>query len=465
MTSHKENTHDLPNIKGRASSGPKHSLGFRVSHRVRRGIAMGLCAVVAFVGTFVAAAAAEILGSINVVPSIKAAKPGSGNPKPEDIYKGRTLNVLILGQDTRAGAGNAAIGGNDPDDAENHQSDTAMVAQIAADRSYINLVPIPRDSMVNAPACTTSNGGTIPARRHVMFNSIFATGYQQGGDVASAASCTLTAVNALTGLDIQQFVVADFNGMKDMIDALGGVDICIPNDTWDGYTGLRVKRGLQHLDGTQATQYARMRHGSGSDGSDIMRTTRQQYLVKSLMNEAHSKEVYSNFSKMFQLAKTSLSALQLSEGLGNLMTLYGLADSLKNIDASHIYSRTLPVTPDVNDSNRVVWTSDATEVWETLKAEKPLTNEAMDKEDESTTGPQTPQAQADQQAAPQSSPSQQAPDPRTGLISKDGQLIDPVTGGIVDPDDGSIRDAATGQYIGIADRYLSVTVCAVPAQK
>ena len=101
-------------------------------------------------------------------------------------------------------------------------------------------------------------------------------------------------MNALTGLDIQEVVVVDFQGLSSMIDALGGVDICIPFDTQDTYTGLDLKRGLQHLDGTQATQYARMRHGTGTDGSDVMRTTRQQYLIKALLNEALSKNLFTN---------------------------------------------------------------------------------------------------------------------------------------------------------------------------
>ena len=55
--------------------------------------------------------------------------------------------------------------------------------------------------------------------------------------------------------------------------------------------------------------------------------------------------------------------------------------------------------------------------------------------------------------------------PVTGLITQaDGTLIDPNTGGTVDPEDGSIHDALTGQYIGLADRYLNATVCAVPAK-
>lgn len=474
MTSHKKDSHGVPNIGGRASLGPRHSLGFRVSHPVRTGIAATLCALIVFAGSFIAAAFVETMGSIHVLSH--PAYQGKNTPNPEDIYKGKTLNVLILGQDTREGEGNAAIGGGAPEEAGNHQSDTTIVAQISADRTYINLVPIPRDSMVNAPSCVTSKGTTIPARYNVMFNSIFATGYSEGGDVASAASCTLTAVNSLTGLDIQQFVVADFNGLKDMIDALGGVNVCIPVDTQDAYTGLDLKKGLRHLDGTSATQYARMRHGTGTDGSDIMRTTRQQYLVKTLVNEAQQKNVYSDFGTLYQLVKTSLSALQLSQGLGNLSTLFGLADSMKNIDSSHIYSRTLPVKPDPNNPMaRVVWDSSAQDIWQTLKNEKPLTDKEIHKEEsESHVTEQSPASptphsnttnDAHSSAEASTGPAQPAPDPITGLIKQGDKLIDPITGGTVNPEDGTIRDANSGQYIGISERYLTSTVCAVPAQK
>jgi len=321
-----------------------------------------------------------------------------------------------------------------------------------------------------------------------MFNSIFAEGYSQGGDVNSAASCSLAAVRSLTGLDIQQFAVADFNGFKSIIDALGGVDVCIPKDTWDGYTGINLKRGLRHLDGTQATEYARMRHGTAADGSDIMRTTRQQYLIKSLVNEAKAVNIYSDLPKAYRLATTSMSTLQLSEGLGNFQTLLGLGNSLKHIDTKHIYARTIPVEEWSQDNYRVVWTDEADTIWQLLREGKPLTqaNEAAEStssSDKQASNDQDAQSVQNTQGATQTagngsdtedgtqSPSASAaalpkPDPRTGLITMpDKTLIDPNTGGIVDPDDGTIRDANTGQYIGMADRYLFATVCAVPAQR
>ena len=475
----------LPNIKAGRNGKPQHSGGFRNSHRLRTGICLALTFILCFVASTVAAFWTDINGHMHVLEPVTLAQ---SHKAPEDIYKGKTLNVLVLGQDTRDGKGNADVGGSGDGLEENHQSDTAMVVQIAADRSYVNVVSIPRDSIVNAPACTTSKGETIPARRQVMFNSIFAEGYSQGGDVNSAASYSLAAVRSLTGLDIQQFAVADFNGFKSIIDALGGVDVCIPKDTWDGYTGINLKRGLRHLDGTQATEYARMRHGTAADGSDIMRTTRQQYLIKSLVNEAKAINIYSDLPKAYRLATTSMSTLQLSEGLGNFQTLLGLGNSLKHIDTKHIYARTIPVEEWSQDNYRVVWTDEADTIWQLLREGKPLTqaNEAAEStssSDKQASNDQDAQSVQNTQGATQTagngsdtedgtqSPSASAaalpkPNPRTGLITMpDKTMIDPNTGGIVDPDDGTIRDANTGQYIGMADRYLFATVCAVPAQR
>ena len=466
----KSNQAQSPNVKAGKGNKPRHSLGYRTNHRVRSAVCMALAFILCFVASTIAAFWIDLNGRLTVVPQVASKNQ---HKAPEDIYKGKTLNILLLGQDSRDGEGNAAIGGATDDLEGNHQSDTALVVQISADRTYANVVSIPRDSIVNAPSCTTSKGETIPARYKVMFNSIFADGYSQGGDVESAANCTLTAVRSLTGLDIDQFVVADFNGFKSIIDALGGVDVCIPVRTYDETTGIDLQRGLHHLDGTQATEYARMRHDTGSDGSDIMRTTRQQYLIKTLANEARKVDIFSDLPKAYRLVTTSLSALQISSGLGDFQTLLGLGDSLKDLQPSNIYARTLPVEPWSQDINRVVWTDEADTVWKTLREGKPLNGSTDSDQQSQQTASQDQQTQSTQSATPdtaadasQDAPTTPAPDPLTGLITMpDKTLIDPDTGGIVNPKDGTIKDKVTGQYIGMADRYLFATVCAVPAQK
>ena len=420
-----------------------------MQHRARTVVASVIVAMLVFAGT---AAAATWLDVDNVIQHQKVDVIGQGSVSAEptiiDPNSGKPIEILLLGQDSRDGEGNQAIGG---DMTGNHQADTAMGLQISADRSAINLVSIPRDSLVDVPQCETSKG-TIPAQYGVMFNSIFAGAYQTGGDLASAASCTLNAVNSLTGLNIQNFIVVDFAGLVKDID--------------DPYSTLQLSKGMQHLDGTQATQYARTRYTLG-DGSDTARTTRQQYLIKQLMSEALSKNLFTDTAQLYQLAKSALESLNISEGMADTAALVGLAMSLKNFNMSHLYTQTVPVVAAPSDPNRSVWADNADEVWAKMREGKSLfeSTETNATSTDSTTTDGTTESQNTDENSGEQAQSIETPDATTGLITRaDGTLIDPNTGGTVDPEDGSIHDATTGQYIGIADRYLNATVCAVPAK-
>lgn len=246
----------LPNVNGLRDAQPRHSLGYRVQHRARTIVASVIAAMLVFSGTAAAATWLDVNGIIKN-HSVELIGQGSldANTSIIDPNSGKPIEFVLIGQDSRDGEENQSVGGNFDDVVGNHQADTTMVAQISADRTKINLVSIPRDSLVDVPQCETTNG-TIPAQYNVMFNSIFANAYQTGGDLASAASCTLNAVNSLTGLNIQNFIVVDFAGLVKMINAVGGVDLCIPQDVDDPYTSLQLTKGLHHLDGYQATQYA-----------------------------------------------------------------------------------------------------------------------------------------------------------------------------------------------------------------
>ena len=473
---------ELPNVNGLRDVKPRHSLGYRVQHRVRTTVASVIVALLAFSGTAAAATWLDVDGiirghSVNVI--------GQGSLSADDSIidpnSGKPIEFVLIGQDSRDGEENKSIGGGE-DTEGNHQADTTMVVQISANRKEINLVSIPRDSLVDVPQCETSKG-TIAAQYNVMFNSIFAGAYRTGGDLASAASCTLNAVNSLTGLSIQNFIVVDFAGLVKMIDAVGGVDLCIPQNIDDPYTGLKLEKGLHHLDGLQATQYARTRHALG-DGSDTARTTRQQYLIKQLMNEALSKNLLTDTAQLYQLAKAALKSLYISQGMADTAALAGLPLSLKKFTLTNLHTQTVPVVAAPSDPNRSVWTDDADTIWENMRQGKSIySSEGSDSDsagsDDSTNGTsdsdgssadtgestQTDGTSTEQSNDSTGNEASQTPDSKTGLITEsDGTLIDPNTGGTVDPEDGSIHDANTGQYIGIADRYLNATVCAVPSK-
>ena len=454
MASHRRQVTKNPELTGWKATAPKHSQAYRISHRLGTWIAVVVSVLIVLPSTIAAAIWVDFDASVQNSKVDVIPQKSSSTPTLVDPNKGQPIDILIIGQDSREGSGNESIGGsNDPG---LHNADTTMVMQVSADRSYINLVSIPRDSLVDVPSCQTTKG-TIPAQYSVMFNSVFANAWQEGGDLSSAASCTMAAVNSLTGMSIQNFIVVDFAGLRDMIDAIGGVSICIPVDTKDSYTSLNLSKGLHHLNGTQATQYARMRHGTGTDGSDIMRTTRQQYLVKELIKQAMAKNLFTQTSQLYQLAKAALGSLNISSGLASTTVLASLAMSLKNLDTSRLFMMTTPVEAAPSDPNRVVWSSAADAIWTKMRNHKPLTEQ---KESSTTKSPSSSSSSSSPSAT-----STQTVDPTTGLITDaQGQLIDPNTNGIVDPETGTIRDASTGQYIGIADRYLNATICAVPAQ-
>lgn len=472
-------------------SHPRHSASpWRIRHRLLRIIACVVTAALVFVGTV----AATTWLSLN--DAIIDGKVESLIPQEErfDPNKGKAIKFVLIGQDTRDD-GNADLSGGLHDGEDGlHNADTTMVVDISADRSFINIVSIPRDSIVDVPSCKTTGGKDIPAQYGVMFNSVFSTAYREGGDLSTAASCTVTAVNSLTGMHITNFIVVDFKGLADMIDAIGGVDVCIPVDTVDPNTDMDLRKGLHHLDGRAATNYARMRHGSGTDGSDIMRTTRQQYLIKSVINEAISKNMFTQTNELYQLALAALRSLNISSGMADTNALVSLALSLRNLDISHVYAQTVPAVPAPFDPNRVVWADTADEVWHKLRDDKPLYggDEADTKEDDATQTDQDDNASPSESASPSNSTSpsegvspsesdapapsdgttatptakpQPTVDPKTGLIKQeDGTLIDPDTNGTVDPENGAITDPDTGQYIGIAYQYLNSTICSVPTK-
>lgn len=408
--------------------------------------------------------------------------------KPVDVNAGSALNIMLIGQDTRSGdKRNAEIGGNNPDDMSNHQSDTNIIVHISADRSRVDVVSLPRDSIIDQPVCNTGDN-ILPARNQVMLNSVFPYVMDNTDNNTSvAASCLVNTVNQFTGLDIQQFIIVDFAGLSEMIDAIGGVNVCIPQDLKDDNTGLDVKRGLRHLDGIQATQYARIRKGLNTDGSDIMRTVRQQHLIKSLFDELKKSSTLSNPSKLYNLANAALDNVSISSGLSSVGTLAGLAYSLRGINMSGIIAMTVPTEPYVYDANRVQMAESSSVIWDNLLTDKPVNTPASNDNDDSTSDNDDSNVDNDGNNNPTDSSSKpngndnsntddgnvnnvsgndgnsaddRKIDANTGLITEsDGRLIDPATGGIVDKNNGSITDTKTGSIIGFADKYVEYTYC------
>ena len=174
------------------------------------------------------------------------------------------------------------------------RSDTTIVAHISADRSRVELVSIPRDLLIDRPVVHDDGRHHDPRQgRTDMFNDAFAVGWDHSHDLGTAAACTWKTVETITGVRLDGFVLLDFVGLTAMVDAIGGVPICLPKALDDELTGLHVPAGPQVFDGPTAVQFARARHDIG-DGSDTQRILRQHDLMAAMARSVLSAKTLSN---------------------------------------------------------------------------------------------------------------------------------------------------------------------------
>ena len=268
------------------------------------------------------------------------------------------LNILLLGSDTREGLGNSAIGGDTPG-----LSDTTILLHLSADRKHAYGVSLPRDAMVERPDCVTENGDTDPGGLS-MFNAAYAVG---------GPGCTQRTVEQLTGIHIDHFVVVDFAGFKHMVDALGGVEVCVPEEVNDTVGNIHLPAGTFEADGDQALDYVRVRHGISENG-DIGRMKRQQTFLASMANKAISAGTLANPVKLYNFLDAATNSLTTDPELANLKNLAELANQVRNIGLENIQFLTVPWEWWEEDPNRVVWSAEADRLWKRLEHDRPLTN-------------------------------------------------------------------------------------------
>lgn len=349
------------------SRGPAHARAIR-THGIARSVGLVATAALAFGAVGGASALSSIGGNISASNGLELVtdRPEQPTPDPSDPNAGKPLNILVMGSDERGGENGHEVAG-----VEGMRSDTTILVHLSADRSRVEMVSIPRDSRVDVPACNTTNGKTT-APANTRFNAAFANGATVGGDVDSAAACTTQTVESLTDVFVDGFVVVDFAGFQNMVTAIGGVPICIPEAIDSPKADLQLAAGWQTLDGTQALGFARARYGVG-DGSDLSRIGRQQQLLAATVNQVLSKNVLSDLGQIYGFVDAGTRSLTMSDNLSSIPSLAGLAFSLKGASSGNITFMTVPNTADPqNPDATVVWTPEADELWAKVRANEPI---------------------------------------------------------------------------------------------
>jgi LCP family protein required for cell wall assembly len=302
-------------------------------------ICLTVLVVLAALGVY--AAYRHLYGNINVV-----SVTGLTN---RPVYG--VQNILLLGSQTRKGQGKG-FGTNPSLDTSN--SDNLLLVHLDARHTHAIVLSIPRDTMVYEPGCRARPG--VGTGIWGPYQSAIIDGAMNIG----GPSCAVSTVKDLTGVGIDHFVMFNFNSFRAMVDAIGGVEVCVPPGGYhDPFSRLNLSGGKHLLTYNQALAYVRTRHGvsaAGDTGGDLPRIMLQQAFISSVIQKVNGQGILSNSVQLLKIADTATRALTVDQGLDSVTKLLGLARTLAHLRAKHVTLITMPTVPDPNpaDSGRLL---------------------------------------------------------------------------------------------------------------
>lgn len=351
-------TDAAPDLEQRDPGAPKRKAKTRKRHTVAKVLVASVVVLGMVTGLGTIWLYRHLNGNLNVLDP--TAQMSNRPDKVEVEGPKEPLNILVMGSDSRDCEGcnidNLTGGGQ--------RSDTTILLHVSADRTRAYGISIPRDSMVDRPDCKTEDGETIPGADYVMWNEAFGLG---------GPACTMQQFEQLTGVRLDHFVVVNFEGFKDMVDAVGGVEMCIPEPIVDHEHGIDIEAGTRDLEGTEALNYVRARYSIGN-GSDTGRMKRQQAFIASMTSKVMNAGTLARPDRLVRFLNAATSSLTVDPGLKNIAKIADLGLQFKDTGLDKIQFITIPNEPDPQDPNRLVWIEpQAQDVWDKIAHDEPLT--------------------------------------------------------------------------------------------
>lgn len=337
----------------------------RRRRRVLRIIAVTLAALILMLTTAAYAIYRKLDGNISEI-----SMADMGQRADNDVDDGEALNILLLGSDTRKGTtgvlGEEAAG----------LSDTTILLHLSSDRKRAYGVSVPRDLMVQRPECQAEDGSGTVAGGFAMWNAAYAL---------AGPLCTVKQFEAMTDIHVDHVVIVNFNGFRDMVDALGGVTICVPEEVNDTHGGIHLKAGTYEVNGKKALDYVRVRNQISANG-DIGRMKRQQVFLAAMANKAISAGTLLNPAKLLSFLDAATKSITTDSELSSLTKLIDLGNQFKGIGLSKIQFLTMPIEAYPADRNRLQAGEGADDLWERIRLDKPLTSKQVKEATDATGG-------------------------------------------------------------------------------
>lgn len=234
--------------------------------------------------------------------------------------RGSPMHVLVVGSDSRAGlseeeqrelsTGGDAIGGE--------RTDTIFVMTVRG--GDVALLAFPRDLWVTR--CDGSEGRINVAQ-------------SLGGP-----GCLVSTVRELSGIDVHHYVAVSFGGFRDLVDAVGGVELCLDEPIADRDAGIDLPAGCQRLDGADALGYVRVR----KIDNDLQRIRRQQRFLRALADEVARPSTLLNPVRLVSLSGEAGDALTVDRGMGPI-DLARLGLGARGLASGELEAHTVPADP------------------------------------------------------------------------------------------------------------------------
>lgn len=263
------------------------------------------------------------------------------------------LTFLVIGSDNREEAGQEEQEHLNVGSTPGQRSDSMMLVRLNHERDHVSVISIPRDLWVE-----------IPGEGNDKINASYAFGGPQ---------LAVRTVESITDVRVDHYVEVDFTGFVDVVDALGGIEVCLPEAINDPKANLNMTAGTHQVDGTEALAFARTR---ATTRGDLDRIDRQQQVVSAMLDQALSSETLSNPSKLTDFLDSALSSVTVDEGL-DTGTINDLAYQMRDLDMGEVTFATVPIadmeywTP--RGDVAVLWDEPAArELFASVRADRPV---------------------------------------------------------------------------------------------
>ncbi|WP_306371481.1 LCP family protein [Nocardiopsis sp. CC223A] len=229
------------------------------------------------------------------------------------------LTFLVIGSDSREALAEEDRTALSVGSTPGRRSDTMMLLRLNHERDRITVVGVPRDLWVD-----------IPGEGEDKINAAYAYGGPQ---------LAVRTVESVTDVRIDHYVEVDFAGFVGVVDALGGIEVCLPEAIDDPKARLDMAAGTHRVDGAEALAFARTR---ATPRGDLDRIDRQQQVLSAMLDRALSSETLSDPGKLTAFLDSALSSVTVDEGL-DTSTINQLAYQMRDLDMSAVNFTQVPI--------------------------------------------------------------------------------------------------------------------------